>query len=303
MPKFQVEIEEILQRVEEVEQNDIEEAIDIIDEKYDSQEIILDSEDFKGHEIREYVDGVRIQDLEKDAIFNIKYGKAILLEGNKNLALIKQLGVKDNPYVVTTGLTISKYKTYFEWNQGSHCQTLAEANEKFEELGGYDKIQNDLIYSELGKITLENNNIGKFDNVDEIFRFLMDDEINKEELMDMLSEKMKKEIVLSHADTVIEEDGKYYFGQDIYFFEEEINEKTRKIDSILNELNIKNVKPYDVIELLEQCEVESIDKNLEENINKAIKTAGYEKSTEDFINYINEELYKEENEEEEENEM
>ena len=54
MPKFKVEIEEILQRVEEVEAKDVEEAIDLIDEKYDNQEIILDSEDIKGHQIREF---------------------------------------------------------------------------------------------------------------------------------------------------------------------------------------------------------------------------------------------------------
>lgn len=303
MPKFQVEIEEILQRVEEVEAKSLEEALDIIDEKYDNQEIILDSEDFKGHEIKEFVDGVRLQDLEKDVILDIKYGKALLLEGNKNLALIKKLGEKENPYVVATGLTVSKYKTYFEWKKEENYQTLTEANERFGELGGYDKIQNDLIYSELGEFTLGSHNIARFNNVDEIFDFLIDEDINKEELIDLLSEKAKREVVYRYADVVIEEDGKFYYGQDLYFFEEEINEKTRKIDKILNELNIKDVKPYDVIELIEQSEVESIDKNLEENINKAIKTAGYEKCTEDFINYINEELYKEENEEEEENEM
>ena len=53
MPKFQIEIEEILQRVEGIEAQTLEEAIDIVDEKYDNQEIVLDSEDFKGHEIRE----------------------------------------------------------------------------------------------------------------------------------------------------------------------------------------------------------------------------------------------------------
>lgn len=300
MPKFQVEIEEILQRVEEIEANDLEEALDIIEEKYDSQEIVLDSEDFKDHEIREYVDGVRIQDLEKDAIFDIKCRKAIILEGDKNLALIKQLGVKDNPYVVITGLKVSKYKTYFEWNQGSYYQTLAEANEKFEELGGYEKIENDLIYSELGEFTLGSHNITRFDNVDEIFNFLIDEDINKEELIEMLSEKAKREVVYRYADVVIEEDGKYYYGDDFYFFEEEINEKTRKLDKILNELNIKNVKPYDVIELLEQNEVDSINENLEENITSAIKAAGYEKTIENFIDYINEELYKEELEEENE---
>lgn len=304
MPKFQIEIEEILQRVEEVEAENLEDALETVEEKYDNQDIVLDSEDFKCHEIREYVDGVRLQDLKKDTIFNLKYGKAILLEGNKKLALIKQLSVKDYPYTVVSGLTVSKYKTYFEWNQGSHYQTLSEANEKFEELGGYDKIENDLIYSEIGEWTLGSHNIVRFNNIDEIFNFLIDEDINKEKLIEMLSEKAKREVVFRYADVVIEEDGKFYYGEDLYFFEEEINKKTQKIDRILNELNIKNVKPYDVIELIEQNEVGNIDKNLEMNIYSAIKTAGYERDIMDFINFINEELYKEdEMSEEEENEM
>ena len=144
MAKYRIEIEEILQRVEEVEASNLEEALDIIDEKYNNQEIVLDYEDFKGHEIREYIDGVKIQDLKKDEIFDIKYGNAILLEGDKNLALIKKLGIEDNSYAIVSGLAINKNKTYFEWNHGSYCQTLYEAIEIFEKLGGYKKMQNEL---------------------------------------------------------------------------------------------------------------------------------------------------------------
>lgn len=303
MPKFKVEIEEILQRVEEVEANNIEEAIDIIDEKYDNQEIVLDSEDFKGYEIREYSDSVRLQDLEENKIFNIEFGQAILLEGNDKIALIKKLNDKENPYIVAKGLTVSKYNTYFEWKEENCYQNLSEANERFEQLGGYCNEQNDLIYSEIGECTLGSHNIARFNNVDEIFNFLVDEDVNKEELIDMLSDRAKREVVFSHADVVIEEEGKFYYGDDLYFFEEEINKKTRIIDQILSELNIKGVKPYDVIELIEQNEVGSIDENLESNINKAIKEAGYEKTIKNFIDYINTELYKEDLEEEEENEM
>lgn len=304
MPKFQVEIEEISQRVEEIEAKDLEEALEIAEEKYDKNEIELDYEDFKGHEVREYRPNVMEEDLVQNAIFNINCGKAILLEGNKNIALIKRLDVRDDitPYIIVNNLKVNKYQTGFEWDQGRYFNSLVVASEEYEKDKGLYGC-NDLIYSEVGEWTLGSHNITRFNDLDDIFRFLIDDEINKETLIDMLSEKAKREIVLSHLDVVIEEDGKFYYGQDLYFFEEEINEKTRKIDNILNELNIKNVKPYDVIELIEQSLAESINKNLENNIASAIKKAGYEKSISDFINYINEEIEKEELEEEEENEM
>ena len=39
MQKFQIEIEEISQRVEEVEANNLDEALEKIEEKYDAEEI------------------------------------------------------------------------------------------------------------------------------------------------------------------------------------------------------------------------------------------------------------------------
>lgn len=302
MTKFQVEIEEIFQKVEEIEANNIDEALEIAEDRYNDETI--QPEDFKGHEIREFRPNVMEEDLVQNAIFNINCGKAILLEGNKNIALIKRLDVRDDitPYIIVNNLKVNKYQTGFEWDQGRYFNSLVVASEEYEkDKGLYDC--NDLIYSEVGEWTLGSHNITRFNDLDDIFRFLIDDEINKETLIDMLSEKAKREIVLSHLDVVIEEDGKFYYGQDLYFFEEEINEKTRKIDNILNELNIKNVKPYDVIELIEQSLAESINKNLENNIASAIKEAGYEKSIVDFINYINEEIEKEEIEEVEEEEL
>ena len=83
MQKFQIEIEEISQRVEEVEANNLDEALEKIEEKYDAEEIVLDYEDFKGHEIREYRDCVRVEDLVIDAIIDINFGQAIILEKEK----------------------------------------------------------------------------------------------------------------------------------------------------------------------------------------------------------------------------
>lgn len=54
MPKFQIEIEEILQIVEEIEANNLGEALDIAKNKYISEEIVLDSKNFKEYNIREY---------------------------------------------------------------------------------------------------------------------------------------------------------------------------------------------------------------------------------------------------------
>ena len=80
MPKFQVEIEEILQRVEEIEAESLETAIEIVEDKYDKGEIELDYEDFKGHVVKEFSPEVKEEDLVQNTIFNINSGRAILLE-------------------------------------------------------------------------------------------------------------------------------------------------------------------------------------------------------------------------------
>lgn len=54
MKKFQIEVEEILQNVYEVEANSLEEAINIIQEKYSNEEIILEPETLKETNFREF---------------------------------------------------------------------------------------------------------------------------------------------------------------------------------------------------------------------------------------------------------
>lgn len=132
MPKYKIEIEETLQRVEEIDANNLEEALEIAEEKYRNNEIELDYNDFKGHEIKEYRETVKEEDLFKNSIFNINYGKAILLEGNKNLALIKRLDVESCSYVVVSGLTLNDNKTQFEWLHGSYFDSLSEASNTYE---------------------------------------------------------------------------------------------------------------------------------------------------------------------------
>ena len=55
---YKIEIEEILQKVVEVKANSLDEAFDIVQNKYANQEYILDYEDYKGVEFREYKDEI-----------------------------------------------------------------------------------------------------------------------------------------------------------------------------------------------------------------------------------------------------
>ncbi len=54
MQKFKIEIEEILQEVYEIEASTLEEAIDIAEEKYRNEEIILPPESIKETNFRQF---------------------------------------------------------------------------------------------------------------------------------------------------------------------------------------------------------------------------------------------------------
>lgn len=55
---YNIEIEEILQKVVKIKANSLEEALQIADERYSNEEYILDYQDYKGTEIREFKDEV-----------------------------------------------------------------------------------------------------------------------------------------------------------------------------------------------------------------------------------------------------
>ena len=55
---YQIEIEETLQKVVKIKANSLDEAIDIAQNRYSNQEYVLDYEDYKGVEYREYKDEV-----------------------------------------------------------------------------------------------------------------------------------------------------------------------------------------------------------------------------------------------------
>lgn len=54
--KFNIEIEETLQKVVQVKANSLNEAMNKVQEKYRNEEYILNEDDFKGVEFNEYID-------------------------------------------------------------------------------------------------------------------------------------------------------------------------------------------------------------------------------------------------------
>lgn len=58
MKTYKVEIEEILQNVYDIEANSLEEAINIAEERYRNEEYILEAEELKKTNFREYKDEV-----------------------------------------------------------------------------------------------------------------------------------------------------------------------------------------------------------------------------------------------------
>lgn len=53
---FEIEIEEVLQKVVKVKADSLDEAIDKVEEEYRNEEYVLDYNDFKGVEFREFKD-------------------------------------------------------------------------------------------------------------------------------------------------------------------------------------------------------------------------------------------------------
>ncbi len=55
---YEIEIEETLRKVVRINANSLNEAINIAKEKYSNEEYILDYQDYKGTEFREYKDEI-----------------------------------------------------------------------------------------------------------------------------------------------------------------------------------------------------------------------------------------------------
>jgi|P827metagenome_2_1110787.scaffolds.fasta_scaffold132327_1 hypothetical protein len=65
MKVYHIEVEEILQNVYDIEANSLDEAIEIAEEKYHNEEIVLAPETIKETNFREYKDEV-IKDKQKN---------------------------------------------------------------------------------------------------------------------------------------------------------------------------------------------------------------------------------------------
>ncbi|MDO5555111.1 MAG: DpnD/PcfM family protein [Clostridia bacterium] len=289
MKHYPVEIEEIYQDVIKIYANSMEEALEKAQEKYDNNEIELTDENFKGAEIREFKDVVTIDEIKKDAFFYLKYGNAILLEGDKNMTLLKKINCSQCPYVIANNIQVSKTKTHFEWVSGSYFDNLYEASKEF---NNRTKMKEHTLFSKLGKETLKNYGIENFSNAQEAFEFMCEEEFNKDDIVDLLSEEMKKKIILDHFENYIEENDEYFYFDacEKSEIENELNEIIMKISDTLNNLNIKCLSPFDILELLEENKTSKIDETLIEKVESILLSSGYKNSIESLLSYISQEI-------------
>ena len=72
---YEIEIEEILQKVVKIEADSLEDAMDIAREKYSKEEYVLDYQDYKDTEFREYKDEVLKEKKQKIEKVGNAYGK------------------------------------------------------------------------------------------------------------------------------------------------------------------------------------------------------------------------------------
>lgn len=99
MNKYDIEIEEVLRRViQGVEAPSIDEAINIVEEKYDSSEIVLDSSDF----VEKGISNLYSKKLDKDIDFSIKY------DAVDGILTIHSDGYKEGKYVCDSARDINR---------------------------------------------------------------------------------------------------------------------------------------------------------------------------------------------------
>lgn len=81
--------------------------------------------------------------------------------------------------------------------------------------------------NKIPKNILDNYNISEFDNPSEAFNFLFDEDFTKEDIISMLSDEMKDELVRQN-DNIRKCKDKYYYCSEIDSLEEDIEEIERK---------------------------------------------------------------------------
>lgn len=141
--RFEVEIEEILQMVVEEEAESLEEALNNVQDKYDSQEYVLDYENIMDTEIRAFGKSKHLT-ATKGYAFDINVGRAVLLEGDENFGIIKRLEENEDyhNYIVVSGLHYNNEKDRFDWNEGKHCKNILEAIEYYEKIKDHELEEN-----------------------------------------------------------------------------------------------------------------------------------------------------------------
>lgn len=84
------------------------------------------------------------------------------------------------------------------------------------------------------KEILENYNISTFDSISETFEFLFDDDYTKEDIIAMLTDEMKEELVLQN-ENIRKSNNKYYYCSDMDSLEYDIEELQEKSNKTTND--------------------------------------------------------------------
>ena len=84
------------------------------------------------------------------------------------------------------------------------------------------------------KKILENYNISTFDSISETFEFLFDDDYTKEDIIAMLTDEMKEELILQN-ENIRKSNNQYYYCSDMDSLEYDIEELQEKSNKTTND--------------------------------------------------------------------